>query len=179
MLPDDAVGRLVAQLASVRAVCPQVKWTPAETLHLTLVFLGSVDETLVPGLTRDLTDVAHRHAPLALELNGMETFGPPRAPRVLAASLGGEVDGLQALVEEARRAVQTSLPLEPPRPFRPHLTVARSRTQGGDPLLGRCRMALAASLSGAFRLERIALFRSETLSAGAVHTPLETWTLGR
>jgi len=177
-LPTELVHSLEEQLASVRAVSPQVKWTSSETLHLTLVFLGSVDAALVPALLRDLTAVARRHPTLALQLTGMATFGPARAPRVLAASLGGEVDGLQRLVEDARGRVAASVPLEPPREFRPHLTVARSRSHGGDPMLARCRAALDRTLGGEFRLEQIALFRSETRPGGAVHTALETWTLG-
>jgi 2'-5' RNA ligase len=177
-LPADFIEQVVDQLGSVRAVYPQIKWTAAETLHLTLVFLGSVEETHLPGLTHDLTEVAHRHRPVGLQLSGMETFGPPRAPRVLAASLAGEIDGLQALVEDARRRLAAFLPPEPERPFRPHLTVARSRSHGGDPMLGRCRAALTQSVTGAFRLERIGLFRSETRPGGAVHTALQTWTLG-
>ena len=177
-LPRDFVRGLEEQLAPVRVVCPQIRWTPPETLHLTLVFLGLVDGARVEGLTRALAAIAHRHRPLALELAGMEILGPPRSPRVLAASLRGEVRGLQSLVEDARAAVEASVTLEPPRPFRPHLTVARSRGQSGDPLLARCRAVLAESIAGAFRLERIVLFRSETLPGGAVHTPIEAWTLG-
>jgi 2'-5' RNA ligase len=178
-LPPELVESLEQQLASVRAVTPQVKWTSTEALHLTLVFLGSVDAALVPTLTGDLAAVAHRHSPLALELGGMATFGPSRAPRVLAASLAGEVAELQRLVEDARARVELSVPLEPPREFRPHLTVARSRSHGGDPMLARCREALDGALAGGFRLERIGLFRSETRPGGAVHTPIEAWTLGR
>ena len=177
-LPPELVGRLVEHLGPMRAVYPQIKWTAAETLHLTLVFLGSVEERHLPTLTRDLTAVAHRHGPLALQLTGMETFGPPRAPRVLAASLGGEVDAFQALVADARGRLAAFIPPEPERPFRPHLTVARSRSHGGDPMLGRCREALGPSIGGTFRLERIGLFRSETRPGGAVHTALQTWTLG-
>jgi len=147
-------------------------------LHLTLVFHGSVDASLVATLTAELTEVARRHPPLTLELTGMATFGPPRAPRVLAASLGGEIAELQSLVEDARGRLEASVPLEPPRPFRPHLTVARSRSHGGDPMLARCRAALDQGIPGRFRLERIGLFRSETRPGGAVHTALQSWTLG-
>ena len=178
MLPPELVDSLEQQLAVVRAVSPQVKWTSAETLHLTLVFLGSVDAPRVPTLTHELSEVARRHRPLSLELRGMVTFGPSRAPRVLAASLAGEVDELRGLVEDARARLEASVPLEPTRPFHPHLTVARSRSHGGDPMLARCRAALDPAVAGAFRLERMALFRSETLPAHAVHTPIDAWTLG-
>jgi 2'-5' RNA ligase len=177
-VPAEFLRDLWDQLASVRSVCPQVHWAAPETLHLTLVCLGSVSLARIEELTHDLGAVAHHHRPLALEVTGMETFGAHRAPHVLAASLGGEVSGLQALVDAAREAVERSVPLEPTRPFRPHLTVARSRGQGGDPLLARCRTAVGGSISGGFRLERMVLYRSQTLPSGVVHTPIQTWTLG-
>ena len=69
------------------------------------------------------------------------------------------------------------MPCEPERAFRPYLTVARARSAHGDPLLGRCRSALAQGLQGTFVLRDVALFKSDTLASGAVHTELQRWTL--
>jgi 2'-5' RNA ligase len=87
------------------------------------------------------------------------------------------VAALQALVGDARQAASPLVPLEPDRPFRPHLTVARARSAHGDLLLGRCRTALGHALEGEFVLREASLFHSETRASGAVHTELERWTL--
>ncbi|RPH67018.1 MAG: hypothetical protein EHM78_22375, partial [Myxococcaceae bacterium] len=84
---------------------------------------------------------------------------------------------LQALVTDARRTAEPLVALEPERPFRPHLTVARSRSAHGDFLLGRCRSALARGLQGAFVLRDVGLVKSDTLASGAVHTEIARWTL--
>lgn len=177
VVPDAIKQTLHAQLEPVRAATPQARWLPAESLHLTLVFLGSVPETTVLPLEEAFGGVCGRHEAVRLVLAGVETFGPSRAPKVLATSLAGEVESLHGLVTDARRAAATLVPLEPERAFRPHLTVARARTAQGDLLLGRCRSALPRGLQGSFVLGEIALVKSDTLASGAVHTELRRWTL--
>ena len=178
VVPDAVKQTLHAQLEPVRVATPQARWLPAESLHLTLVFLGSVPDASVLPLQAAFGGVCGRHRAPSLTLGGMETFGPSRSPRVLATTLGGDVESLQALVTDARRVAEPLVALEPEKPFRPHLTVARARSAHGDVLLGRCRSALARGLQGAFVLRDISLFRSETLASGAVHTVLAGWTLG-
>jgi 2'-5' RNA ligase len=136
-----------------------------------------VADPAVLALQAAFGGVCGRHRALNLALAGMETFEPSRSPRVLATTLTGDVEGLQNLVADARRAAEPLVQLDPERPFRPHLTVARSRSARGDILLGRCRSALTKGLEGTFELREVALFKSETLPGGAVHTALARWTL--
>jgi 2'-5' RNA ligase len=177
VVPDAVKQMLHAQLEPVRAATPQARWLPPESLHLTLVFLGSVPDPSVLPLREAFGATCGRHRAVHLALGAMETFGPARAPTVLATTLAGDVDGLHALVTDARRAAEPVVALEPERAFRPHLTVARARSSHGDRLLGRCRSALAQGLHGVFVLREVALMKSETLPAGAVHTDLARWTL--
>jgi RNA 2',3'-cyclic 3'-phosphodiesterase len=178
-LPESLTVRLTQRLQPVRVATPQARWVPAKSLHLTLVFLGEIDAAAVPDLASAFAAVAHRHSPMALRIAGPQTFGPPRRPRVLVANLGGEVDALGALCADAVAAARQRVAVETDRPFHPHVTLARARSAAGDPLLGRCKAALAESLSGDFVLERLTLFRSETLAAGATHIPLAAWLLGK
>lgn len=177
VVPDAVKQALHAQLEPVRAATRQARWLPPDTLHLTLVFLGSVPDASVLPLQAAFGGVCGRHHAVKLMFAGVETFGPTRSPRVLATTLAGDVEELQALVTDARHAAEALVPLEAERPFRPHLTVARARSTHGDLLLGRCRSALARGLEGAFVLREVALMRSDTLPGGAVHSALARWTL--
>lgn len=177
VVPDAVKQTLHAQLEPVRAATPQARWLPAESLHLTLLFLGAVPDATVLPLEAAFGGVCGQHRALNLALGHVETFGSSRSPRVLATTLEGEVTDLHALVTDARRAAEPVVALEPERPFRPHLTVARARSAHGDVLLRRCRSALAAGLQGAFVLREVALMKSDTLASGAVHTALCRWTL--
>jgi RNA 2',3'-cyclic 3'-phosphodiesterase len=177
VVPDAVKRTLHAQLEPVRAATPQARWLPAESLHLTLVFLGGVPDATVLPLQAAFGVMCGRHRALNLTLGQVETFGPSRSPRVLATTLTGDVEALQALVTDARSAAEPLVTLEPERLFRPHLTVARAGSTRGDILLGRCRSALTAGLHGEFILRDLALMKSDTLPGGAVHTALARWTL--
>ena len=177
VVPDAVKQTLHAQLEPVRAATPQARWLPAESIHLTLLCLGAVPDATVLPLQAAFGGVCGGHRALNLTLGQVEPFGPSRSPRVLATTLAGDVEALHALVTDARRAAEPLVALEPERPFRPHLTVARARSARGDVLLGRCRSALAAGLHGAFILRDVALMKSDTLASGAVHTALARWTL--
>jgi len=135
VVPDAVKQTLHAQLASVRVATPQARWLPADSLHLTLVFLGAVPDPSVLPLQAAFGSVCGRHHPVHLTLGGVETFGPSRSPRVLATTLAGDVEELHSLVADARHAAEPLVPLETERQFRPHLTVARARSPHGDVLL--------------------------------------------
>jgi 2'-5' RNA ligase len=93
-------------------------------MHLTLRFLGEVDEDLVPALQ----DALERETPpldLALSLAPAGTFGPPHRTSIAWLGVSGDLEALQALAANVERAVvECGLPGEE-RPLRPHLTLAR------------------------------------------------------
>ena len=105
-----------------------VKWVRPENIHLSLKFLGDVDERREPELARALqqaagTGVAPR--PLALEIAGFGVFPDYHRPSVLWAGVTAEpaLELLQHAVEQAFAPL--GFPTEA-RAFRPHVTVGRA-----------------------------------------------------
>jgi 2'-5' RNA ligase len=145
VVPEAVKQTLHTQLAPVRAATPQARWLPADTLHLTLVFLGAVPDASVLPLQAAFGGVCGRHHAVHLTLGGVETFGPTRSPRVLATTLAGDVEGLHALITEARHAAEPLVPLEPERPFRPI-----SPWPAPGPRTGRAARAMPPRSSGAW-----------------------------
>lgn len=109
-----------------------VLWVPAENAHLTLKFLGEVEEDLAPKIEAALAPVAAAVATYDLALGGGGCFPHERAPRVIWIGLAAgtaETVRLAAAVEEAL----TPLGFAPEkRPLRAHLTIGRVK----DPAAG-------------------------------------------
>jgi RNA 2',3'-cyclic 3'-phosphodiesterase len=105
-----------------------VKWVRPENIHLSLKFLGEVDETREPELMAALKQAAgarHEPRPLTLQITGFGVFPDYHRPHVLWAGVTAEpaLELLQHGVEQAFAPL--GFPTEP-RPFRPHVTLGRA-----------------------------------------------------
>jgi RNA 2',3'-cyclic 3'-phosphodiesterase len=156
-LPSD-----VAQsLAMLRGGLPGARWIDPENYHLTLRFIGDVDDTLAREVASLLGRVSR--PPLELRLDGLSSFGG-RRPRAVVASLA-QTAALMELQAEHERLIQR-VGLEPEgRKFTPHVTLARLRDsssrQVADYLAAR---PFLAPLS--FRVTRFVLFSARASVGG-------------
>jgi 2'-5' RNA ligase len=137
------------------------KWARVEGLHVTVVFLGKIEPAAVEGIVAAVTAVAARHAAFSLAVSGAGTFGD----RVLWLGLEGAVERLAALSGELHPALGVKSEHEA---FRPHLTLARSRSPRGEPALRAVAERLAAFRAGPWSVEHLTLFES----AGGHYRPL-------
>ncbi|NHC14579.1 RNA 2',3'-cyclic phosphodiesterase [Motilibacter deserti] len=172
-LPADALTQLDTALGPVRQAHPQPRWVPSERWHLTLAFLGDIEERRLPELSERLARAAARSGPLELALSGGGRFGTG----VVWVGFAGDLAPLTRLAEGvAAAARRTGIDVEDRR-FTPHLTVARGRVVDGRPAdLRPAAAALAAYSGSSFRADRIALVRS-VLGPQPVYTELAGWAL--
>ncbi|AEI64542.1 RNA 2',3'-cyclic phosphodiesterase [Corallococcus macrosporus] len=160
-LGADLEARTARELHRLRPLAPQARWVKREGLHLTLVFLGDVEDARLPSLREALEPLGARHAPFTLSVAGGGTFGAPAHPRVLWADVRGATEALKALQADAAQALQP-LGFEPEhREYTAHLTLARARNPRGDAALLACVQALKEASLGEGRVDRLVLFESK------------------
>jgi 2'-5' RNA ligase len=128
-LPGSAASELDQVVAPLRPGWPGLRWTGRDAWHLTLAFLGEVDEARVPELHRRMGLAARRHSRLGLSLVGAGAFPDPARARVLWTGIQGDGAGLAALAATvAAGARRAGIELAPERRrYQPHLTLARCR----------------------------------------------------
>jgi 2'-5' RNA ligase len=164
----EALGGYLEECAS-RA--PDFRWTPADNLHLTLRFLGQVEESTAQRITDALSAASLRGFDLELGEGG--AFKRGRLTRVMWLGLrrGSEEIGQLAAIVEAE---SVSAGLEPEgRRFHAHLTLARARPRDGAPLP---ELPLPPALPAWYAGELI-LYRSRLGRGGSVYEPVRTLTL--
>lgn len=152
--------------------CPcGVKWVKPELMHLTLKFLGEVEEAAIAGIGAAIAAAAQGVSPFDLTVAGLGAFPERGAPRVLWAGI--QDNGSLALLN--RRLEEGLAPLGfPPegRPFSPHLTIGRVKEpRGAGALRGVLDRERAAEF-GSCRVEEIILMLSVLSPAGPTYTPL-------
>lgn len=102
----------------------RLRMEPSNRWHITLNFLGNVEETQIPHLIGFLRETTPQSEPLSVSLRGLGVFPDLQRPRVVWAGARGDV-GLLALHQRLRQAVRSAGLLDAEE-FRPHLTLARS-----------------------------------------------------
>ena len=85
-LPAEAATELDEVVAPLRPAWPDLRWTGRDAWHLTLAFLGEVEESVTTELAVRLERAARRHPCLSLSLAGAGAF--PGANRHELLSLG-------------------------------------------------------------------------------------------
>src|SRR3954451_8382346 len=156
-IPDE----VVPALAMLRGGLPGARWIDPENYHLTLRFIGDVDDVTAHEVASMLGQV--RRKEFELRFDGLSSFGGPR-PRAVVATLA-QTQALMDLQSEHDRLMQR-VGLEPEgRKYTPHVTLARLRDssswQVADYLASR---ALRQPLP--FTAAQFVLFSSRASSGG-------------
>jgi 2'-5' RNA ligase len=176
-LSDAWRTALVEVATALEQVVPgATRWVRPEGIHLTLAFLGNQPASVVPAVERALQQAVANARPFTLTTASLGFFGSRRAPRVLWAGITDDPRGaladLQRQVAGALRAAQ--IPFDD-RPFAPHITLGRPRTNASDLQLLTNHLTAGPEWEAApSRVERIVLFQSQLHPAGSIYTPLFT-----
>jgi 2'-5' RNA ligase len=142
-------------LREVLGTHTNASWVHPERMHLTLHFLGDVDDTLEQRVRRVLAEPI-RVAPFDVTFQGLGMFPQRGSPRVLWLGIR---DGLHSL-RRVEKALVDDLRVERDHqgPYTPHLTLARFRDRvTRDTLAGIGRIPAAA---GPSRIDRVTLYES-------------------
>jgi len=170
-LPEPVKEALGALSRRLQRPGERVTWVRTERIHLTLRFLGEIDQEAIVKLSAILSDAYAGMAPFALSVKGVGAFPNVRRPSVIWAGIG-PVDGVQAAHDAAEQAARTiGLPVEN-KAFRPHLTLARIRDRRAASALTARLEAERGFVGGEFTVGRVSLFSSELTPKGPIYRRL-------
>lgn len=157
---------------------PTDRSTPPAPEHLTLRFFAELAPASLPAVIDAMSDVARGAVPFTLTIEGIGAFPSPRDPKVVWR---GITQGRAAVMELAealdRRLGELGFSTES-RPFVPHLTWFRVRSDR-DRVLAREVLATGAvPPPRSFRVDAFVLKESALTREGAVHRPVARVGLG-
>jgi 2'-5' RNA ligase len=170
-LPDAIRSAIEGMTEPLRSL-EGFRWTPIENLHLTVAFLGWVEEPATGSIRDRVARAAAGVEPFEACLGVPGRFPERGKARVLWVGFEDPTDSLAALAAEVRTSI--GQPFEPDdRPFRPHVTVARARR----PVSMRLPEPTDPP-SIPFPVDSITLFRTYLGGEHARYEALERWPLG-
>ena len=129
-ISEEARRRAADHIDKMRALAGGVRvgWERAEKLHVTLKFLGKVEETHVAHVSETTASVAAGFAPFRITLAGTGVFPRLKQPRVLWLGINEERVLPKIAADLESRLSVLGFEVEE-RPFSPHLTIGRIREQ--------------------------------------------------
>jgi 2'-5' RNA ligase len=177
-LPAATQSHLAGVIESLRPH-PRLKdvasFVSAHTLHVTLKFIGDVDEDRVPLLIESFRTLTVPAMPFNLE---RFLVLPGQGPaRVLAVNVTRDLAPITSLFTQVEAACQPLGVSREAREYKPHLTLARFRRPSNRlTAMTLVRMIDPGLLPApSFTATSFTLFRSELAPTGAIHTPLATF----
>lgn len=177
-LPDQARDELCDVQAELRQyLSPNlVRWTKPEGLHVTLAFLGNVEDESIEALCAAAGPAFAGHEPFKLALSGLGGFPTGANPKVLWAGLSGESEHLRRLQRDVAKATGPFVEQADSKPFRGHVTLGRVR---GEPeRIGRALRSLNDHFEAEWTVREGRLMASVLGPGGSAYRTIHVFPLG-
>ena len=180
-IEDAAAGRTVearrgGEADAERRPPWRVRWVRLEGLHLTVRFLGPTADPRVDeagaAVREAAEELVRETGPFRVRIAGAGAFPDARHPRTLWLAVTDGVEWLERAADLVDAAlVRAGWPADV-RPFRPHLTLARSDGISSGSAVAAALMTAAASFEATFEASRLVLYESHTGGGAARYEPL-------
>jgi len=158
-IPPDIAERL----SFFRGGLPGARWIEPGDYHVTLRFLGDIDDVIAADVDAGLAE-ARMRAPLTVTLDGLASFGGDR-PRALYASVVPTPE-LIDLQEEHERIARRAGAAPERRKFTPHVTLARLNREASPEAVARRLTEAGVFARLTFTARRAAVFSARTSRGG-------------
>jgi RNA 2',3'-cyclic 3'-phosphodiesterase len=178
-LPGHVTAALLRAGEAIRRAAPDwrgEKWVAEDNLHVTLKFLGTIDEATVSALRSSLTSSLAAQRPFEMRLGGVQGASSRGRHAMLWATFSDPDGQCTSLAETVVAAASTHGIETERRPFIPHVTLVRARK-------ARRLSVEALTLANALLAEQdismsvlsATLFASTLTPSGPVYERVDTW----
>lgn len=170
-LPESTVNLLVKLQQEFKKCGADVRWIKPGSIHLTLKFLGNINENNVDEIVELLRRVSKKYEAFNLTLSGIGVFPNNRSPRVLWVGIDIN-DSLTRLQNDIEEEIYLTGFEKEKRKFTPHLTLGRFKTsRGKGALMDKIDLYHDNRFSSIY-VRSVLLMRSDLGQTGAKYTQL-------
>ena len=149
----------------------EIRWVKHNNLHLTVQFLGSASDEKVIKIRKEVENIACSINPFVLTVSETGCFPNRSKPSVLYLGIGGNIEGLKALVMKINDKMSQIGFKKDSESFIPHITVAKiNYPQKFNPDLSIFLNSTYDEVE--FSVDKIQLLESKTLTEGVVYLSL-------
>ena len=166
----ETLREIVAVLQTSGA---EVKWEPADKLHITLKFFGDIGTNILPDVLEKYTAACGNLKSFSLVYGGLGCFPNSREPRIIWAGSKND-DGLLDQLKKTVDELGIPFGFEPEkRSFQPHITIGRVKGKRNIP--GLIKMLQSVTFEPqSFLIDEIYFMKSELRPAGSIYNRMQS-----
>ncbi len=176
-LADETIAFIQKIQEGLRSSGIKARWIRPENIHLTLKFLGDINNEDVKKVGDAIISAAGENAAITLRAKGIGVFPGVKRPRVIWTGIAGRTKELVDLQKILDEKLQSSGFPKEKRSFKGHLTIARIKKKIDAKRLIDAMKEFSGFESKTFTVDEVVLFKSELKSSGAVYTRLKSTSL--
>jgi 2'-5' RNA ligase len=173
-LPEDLKKGLQNLQDKVRRHTDCVRWVKPDNIHLTLKFLGAIEESQVEPIARILENMTAGIAPFKLHVAGVGAFPNARNPKVIWVGMDDNQQRL-VLFQEKLEETLAAIGFAPEkRSYSPHLTLGRVKESRAKRDIEQLIEKHKNQDMGYFTADTIVFYRSDLQPSGPIYSSLKT-----
>lgn len=171
-LPEDVKSAIAQAQKQFARADMAFKWVKPLSIHLTLKFLGNIFESDINGICEAIKQCVAKFSPMTFSAKGFGVFPGFKKPRVLWVGMAGDIGPLKKLCATIDQELEPLGFDSEKRPFSAHITLGRARGKVAPNSLIRVIEEAGEFTFPDFKVDQIALFKSDLKPSGAVYTKL-------
>jgi 2'-5' RNA ligase len=156
-----------------------VNWTSPDLMHVTVLFLGDLNDRELVTVCRIAAEIAAREPRFTMRVRGTGAFPTPRRPKTLWAGIADESGTLQSLHRQLEARLIDAIGYRPEeRGYTPHLTLGRVKPQSDTTVLAAELGRLSEWDGGEVLVQELRIYRSELRREGPEYTVIGRGAFG-
>jgi len=177
-LPKEIIIQLRDYQIFLKTFGRGVRWVRPAGMHITLKFIGDIEESQVEEIEDKIKIVAKDFSPFDVTIKGTGAFPYLERPKVFWLGIEEPTHSLEKMHDQVQMELaKIGYPREE-RSFSPHLTMGRVKFS--DKTIPKIASALERKPieECSFTANEIVLMKSDLESTGAIYTPISAFPFG-
>ena len=171
-LNEEIHGELSSLQSDLKKSEADVKWVAPESIHLTLKFLGNIDEEKIKKTQNILSDIVKNFKPFFLSLKDIGAFPKLNYPRVIWVGVDEGKPKVSKLAKELEDRLEKIGISKEEKEFHPHITLGRVKSPKNRENLKNIIETTKFEPKSKIDVNRLILFKSQLTPQGPIYTPL-------
>lgn len=177
-IEKEIKNKLSKFLNQLKETDADVKWVTPENIHLTLKFIGNIEEIILPTLHKIINDATSSLSFFNMSIENVGAFPTLKKPRIIFVSAQDKGNNLLKIYERLDKGLEALGIKRESRNYVGHITLGRTRSQKNISKLINALNSGAVHSFGQEKVNYISLMQSELTPKGPIYTRLKDFILG-